>query len=61
MAKKYGEIKYGSDIYGVAPPIISFFVEGVNISSKVLHSSQADLQITDAINQIKTTEIMVKE
>lgn len=58
---KYGSIKYGSDIYGNVPPIVSFFVEGANISGKILRSPGADLEITDSINQIKTTEIMVKE
>jgi len=52
----YGLIKYGSDIYGNSPAVISYFCNGEDITPAVVSS----MQVTDTINQIKTTELTVK-
>jgi hypothetical protein len=57
MATKYGEIKYGTHIYGNLPPAIQIIVDGADDSERVMRKS---FVIRDVIDQIKTVNFEVK-
>jgi hypothetical protein len=56
MATVYGQIIYGTHIYGNTPTAVRIIVDGADMSSHVLRG----MVINDSVDRIKTSTFEVK-